>query len=160
MRYEKYGQVFIVIILTVIALLALVGAVSGTEEQPQRAVQGTVGDAALAGARALAEAMCDESSASATDANIYAEVWAAAPADATEVVAAYVQFDSGNVVAPFTPPVWVGSGGWIHRIGSRGVGATQGNEWPAAVRCCIRCCADHWSRRSVQYHLHHGGMHL
>jgi Flp pilus assembly protein TadG len=114
---KENGQTAVIIAVLLIVLLAVAGLAidGGTAYLGRRRMQNAADSAALAGARRLAQAMCDRETPSVTDAAIFSEVVSYAqgngvPVDGGAVVAHYVQFDANDNVVEFSPAVVVGSG--------------------------------------------------
>ncbi len=114
LRAER-GQVLVIMVFAIVALLVVAGLAidGGAVFLERRRMQNAADAASLAGARRLAEAMCDDESPEATDLAILAEVTDYAQlngvGDTGGVAAAYVKFD-GNTVVEFSPSVLVGGG--------------------------------------------------
>jgi Flp pilus assembly protein TadG len=115
---KENGQTAVIIAVLLIVLLAFAGLAidGGMSFLDRRRMQNAADSSSLAGARRLAQAMCDRTeTAQAVDAAIWSEIVSYAQsngvlADRGVVVAHYVHFNDDDEVVEFSPAVVVGSG--------------------------------------------------
>lgn len=113
---NERGQVLVIVALAFVVLLLFAGLAidGGVLHFNRRRMQNAADAAVLAGTRVLAESICDDQSASETDAAIYDAAWNYAHRNGVvnegDFEAVYVRFTPDNTVVPFDPPVLVGGG--------------------------------------------------
>ncbi|HET92050.1 MAG TPA: hypothetical protein ENN99_15120 [Chloroflexi bacterium] len=122
---QEQGQVLVIMVFGLILLLVIAGLAidGGTVFLERRRMQNAADAGALAGTRQLAQSICGEESAAATDAAVFDAVseYVIDRNHAGGFEASYVRFEGRNVVQ-FSPRVLVGSG--VVPNGAAGVAVT------------------------------------
>jgi Flp pilus assembly protein TadG len=116
-RSDERGQIVVIVAFALVVLLLAAGLAidGGTLLFNRRSMQNAADAAALAGARVLSQAMCDDTESNATDHMVDMAVQEFATRNGVvsaedDIYATYVYFDNFNDVVQFSPPVIVGEG--------------------------------------------------